>query len=415
MKELIVIGAGPGDENYIIPAAVQAVNGADIVIGDRRLLKAFGLKPDGEGVWLMDKMMATIHAMAKIDDEKQTVVLVSGDPGFYSMLNLLQRTYPEVPMRVIPGLSSFSVFAAKLGETLIDAKLTSAHGREMSEEKLIELVKSYGKVFLLCDSMHDPSWMAKTLCDAGLGCTYMAAGSELTYPEERIATGPAKDFVDKTWSGMSVVLIKDTRMNTKQMVAPVSWQESKKGWLADTDFIRNQTPMTAEELRWIIMGKLKLQPDETFWDIGAGTGSVSVEASLHLTQGRVYAFERNKSALEVLVQNKEKFKCDNLTLIEGEAPEILSGIPAPDAVFIGGAGRKLAEILAFLQGLNKKMRIIIPAVTIETQSEAFVLCSSMDGFMAPEMMTIAIGKSRQLGSYHMIEQGHHVALIMTEI
>lgn len=415
MKELIVVGAGPGDKNYILPEAKRAVAKADIVIGDRRLLASFDLVPDDEKVWAMDKMMATIHAMARISDDQAVAVLVSGDPGFYSMLNLLQRTYPKTAVRVIPGISSFSVFAARLGETMADAKLTSAHGREMTEDQLIELVKSFGKVFLLCDSVHDPSWMAKTLCQARYGEVHMAAGSQLTYPDELIRMGKASDFVDKGWSGMSLVLIKDVSVDTKQSMAPVCWQDRTAGWLRDTDFIRNQTPMTAEELRWIIMGKLQLRPDETFWDIGAGTGSISVEAALHLPQGRVFAFERNKTALEVLVQNKDKFHCDNLSVIEGMAPEALQGIAAPDAVFIGGAGKKLAEILTFLQSLNKKMRIIIPAVTIETQSEAFMHCTSMTGFKTPELMTVAIGKSRALGSYHMIEQGHNVALIMTEI
>ncbi len=416
MKEMSVIGAGPGDKKYILPAAIEAVKAADIVIGDRRLLAAFDLEPDGKHIWAMDGIMAAVHEMAGISDEQQAAVLVSGDPAFYSMLDLLKRTYPDVPVKVIPGLSTFSIFAAAVGETLADAKLTSAHGRDMTEEKLIELVRLHGKVFLLCDSVHDPSWMAETLCRSGMSEMTMAVGSRLTYPEERIQRGKASDFADAAFPGMSVVMIKDQTAKIKEMTAPVVWtHKGGRGWLRDTDFIRNKTPMTAEELRWIIMGKLQLRTEEIFWDIGAGTGSISVEAALHLNRGHVYAFERNKTALEVLARNREKFCCDNLTVIEGEAPEALAGVPAPDAVFIGGAGRKLSDILTFLVGLHKKIRIIIPAVTIETQSEAFMQCAAMQEIESPKMMTVSIGRSRQLGTYHMIEQGHNVSLIMTEI
>ncbi len=416
MKKLIVIGAGPGNKKYIIPAAMEAVDAADIVIGDRRLLAAFELEPDDVHIWVMEKMMLTLHKMASIDEGSEVAILVSGDPAFYSMLNLLKRTYPDVPITVVPGLSTFSVFAAAIGENLADAKLMSAHGREMTDTKLLELIKTYGKVCMLCDAAHDPSWIASALCRAGFGHIYMAVGSQLTYPEESIKEGVVSDFTEKKYSGMSVVLIKDMTSKTDVMMAPVAWRRGhRNGWLTDADFIRNKTPMTAEELRWIVMGKLQLSPEETFWDIGAGTGSISIEAALNLTQGHVYAFEKNTTALAVLIQNKDKFNCQNLTLITGEAPESLTNFPAPDAVFIGGAGKRLKEILTYLSGMHKKMRIIIAAVTIETQGDAFKLCSEISQLKSPEMITVSIGKSRQLGSYHMIDQGHQVALIMTEI
>lgn len=148
------------------------------------------------------------------------------------------------------------------------------------------------------------------------------------------------------------------------------WEANTPG-IPDHYFIRGEVPMTKEELRAVILSKLRLKKDQTVYDIGAGSGSVSIEMALLLEKGTVYALERKKKALNLIKKNINKFKLNNIEIIEAEAPMGIDVLPEADRVFIGGSGGQLAAILAAVdQKLNAFGRIVLTAVTINTLTDA---------------------------------------------
>ncbi|MCX6089250.1 MAG: precorrin-6Y C5,15-methyltransferase (decarboxylating) subunit CbiT [Candidatus Atribacteria bacterium] len=168
--------------------------------------------------------------------------------------------------------------------------------------------------------------------------------------------------------------------------------------------------MTKEEVRAISLSKLRLKKNSTVWDIGSGTGSVSVESALYCSEGLVYAVERNEKALELLRQNAKMFGTNNLVPIQGQAPEILFRLPTPDRVFIGGSGGKIKEILEIVrQNLRVGGVIVINAIILET------ICQAQDFFSTGgfevEMIYVNIAKSSKVGSSAMLLAGNPVFII----
>lgn len=403
MKKITIIGGGPGDEGYILPAARKILGKSDKIAGDRRMLESFGLDAETENVHPMDSIMETLEWMKFQGENVSIAVLVSGDPLVYSMYRLIRRTFCEVDTEIVPGIGSIQFFAARLGETLEESRILSGHGRNLSREIFLSNVRKYPKVFILCDSEHSPAWFARQLLKSGLKDVKMAVGSRMSYEDEYIEVGSPEKFSRIPYSDLSLVMIKN-----------VSSSDTVPIPLRDEAFFRNRTPMTREEVRWIILGKLALRPEALLWDIGAGTGSVSIEAARYLREGRVIAVEKNPRALEVLYKNKETFALTNMEIVEGSAIEKINTLERPTHVFIGGAGKEMDTVLKYIENMGGGIKVLIACVTLETLNRAYSLCTSLSGLNFPELVTIRIEQSRPLGGYHLMEGGHPVTLIITE-
>lgn len=184
--------------------------------------------------------------------------------------------------------------------------------------------------------------------------------------------------------------------------------------LADREFVRGDVPMTKEEIRALTLCKGKIQPGDIVYDIGAGTGSISVEAALMARTGKVYAVERDGAGIELIRQNTGNFGLDNVMIIQGEAPQALEKLPSPDVVIIGGSGGALAGILDFCGGkLSGGGKIIINAVTLET------LCTARDYFARQQAYTVeyiclSVAKALPAGASH-IFRAHNPVYIITAV
>lgn len=392
---ITVIGAGPGQSKYMLPAGMEAIAAADIVIADKRYITEIGHRD----VRTMGPVMAAIDEIGRLSKTKHVAVVVSGDPLMYSLYKTIKNKLPDEKIEVIPGIGSMQFFAARLGETLEEALFLSAHGRNLDEGKLCRAVLEHQKVFILCDKQKGPGWIGSVLDKYGLGNLFMSAASCLSYDNEEIVSGSAADFAGREFDSLSVVFIKNE--------APVT--AVCKPLLCDDDFNRGKTPMTKEEIRWIILGKLSLTPDSVVWDIGAGTGSISVECARQCPFGHVYAIERHSEAAELIRSNKEKFELHNLEIIEGMAGEKMDELPVPTHIFIGGSGREMQVLLQKIRALGAGIKVVIACVTVETLSEA-VSCLK-NGFSDFSIVQASIGRSRALGSYHMIENNNTVTLV----
>lgn len=392
---ITVIGAGPGRRQYMLPAALEAIESADVVIADRRYIPEIrhrDIRP-------MGAVMAAIDEISRLSQTKQVAVVVSGDPLMYSLYKTICNQLPEKKIELIPGIGSMQFFAARLGETLENAVFLSAHGRNLDEGRLRLAAFEHEKVLILCDKERGPSWIGAALESGGLGKLAMSAASYLSYENELIVSGCAASFIGKDFESLSVVFIKNDRPQ-KVGSCPL---------LSDRDFIRGKTPMTKEEIRWIILGKLGLTPTSVVWDIGAGTGSVSVECARQCPFGHVYAIERHKEAAALIEKNKEKFSLRNLKVVRGMAAEKIDGLPLPTHIFIGGSGRELPDILEKIKKLGAGIRVIVSCVTVETLSEA--AAGLKDGFEAFDIVQTAVSRSRALGDYHILEGQNAVTLV----
>ena len=325
-------------------------------------------------------------------------VLFSGDTGFFSgtrkLLPLLEAEGWEY--RVLPGISSVQLLSARLGQPWQDWCLVSAHG--VSCNAVAEVMQ--GKpTFFLTGGAFGPSEICQQLAKAGLGSLKVVVGENLSYPEERILRGTAEEFAEKPFAPLSVLLAE---------AAPV--REYVGFGLPDDVFIRGNVPMTKREVRSAILAKLAVEPQDVVWDIGAGTGSVSVELAYAASRGQVYAVEYQEEACDLIRQNRQKFCAWNLTVVEGKAPEALSGLPAPDAVFIGGTNGEMAEIIEAALERNPQVRICISAIALETLASAVETLKRRG--IDPFVTQISVSKSRRAGDLRLLLANNPVFLII---
>ncbi|MBQ9157317.1 MAG: precorrin-6Y C5,15-methyltransferase (decarboxylating) subunit CbiT [Eubacterium sp.] len=403
MSKLTIIGIGPGSPGYVMPAARSCMEASHTVIAARRTLPMLqSICQETEAVFCpMGKIKDTF---ARIDDllkkDCDVALAVSGDPLMYS----LYKTILNDPVsdgwkiEVLPGIGSLQMLGAAFGETMEDACIVSVHGRSRTPGSIALTVTESPKVFFLCSKEQDPSWLARIMLDFGLGHVTVYAGANLSYEDQLLVSGSPGEMADREFPSLSVAMIKNPAPRT--VMRPC--------FLCDEDFERDKTPMTKEEIRVLILHKMQIHPDDIIWDVGAGTGSVSIECARQAPFGQVHAVERSQAAVSLIQRNKEKFGTDNLQIIQGDAAEEVAKLPAPDKVFIGGSGGKLAQIMQVIAAFDKKVQVTVSAVTLETIAEAGQILALYDPDY--DVIQATIGRGRQIGSYHIVDTNNPVMI-----
>ena len=390
-RQLYLVGIGMGNEKNRTVEAEQICQSADLLIGARRMLQS--VKTEGKAVFESYKPDEIAAYLAEHPQYETAAVLLSGDIGFYSgakkLYDAIERTEGLEQMEIYPvsGISSVVYFCGKLGVSWEDVHLLSLHGRK---QNLIDAVKYHEKVFVLCGEKDGIPKICCKLKEYGLGDVKVAVGTDLSYEQERIVQGTAECLMKEDFAPLSVLLI--CNPDVKKRIGH---------GLDDDLFLRGKVPMTKSEVRSISLSKLRLHKDAVVWDVGAGTGSVSIEAASLAKDGVVYAIEKKDEAIDLLEQNKRKFGTDNLEIIKGLAPEALEGLPAPTHAFIGGSSGNLKEILEVLLEQNPRVRVVINAIALETVAEAMQCLKSM-AFTDVDIAQVSVAKGKKLGSYEMM-------------
>ena len=390
-RQLYLVGIGMGNEKNRTVEAEQICQSADLLIGARRMLQS--VKTEGKVVFESYKPDEIAAYLAEHPQYETAAVLLSGDIGFYSgakkLYDAIERTEGLEQMEIYPvsGISSVVYFCGKLGVSWENVHLLSLHGRK---QNLIDAVKYHEKVFVLCGEKDGISKICCKLKEYGLGDVKVAVGTDLSYEQERIVQGTAESLMKEDFAPLSVLLI--CNPDVKKRIGH---------GLDDDLFLRGKVPMTKSEVRSISLSKLRLHKDAVVWDVGAGTGSVSIEAASLAKDGVVYAIEKKDEAIDLLEQNKRKFGTDNLEIIKGLAPEALEGLPAPTHAFIGGSSGNLKEILEVFLEQNPRVRVVINAIALETVAEAMQCLKSM-AFTDVDIAQVSVAKGKKLGSYEMM-------------
>ena len=386
-----VVGIGMGAIGSMTFEADAALRACDGVIGARRMLEAsrrYG-KPEEEAV-APEKIVEILRSRPKW---RRVAVVLSGDTGFYSGAKRLLPLLKGHKVRVIPGISAVQTLCARAGTSWDDTKLISLHGRQGS---VVQELGRWGKVFALTDGKDAVSRVCGDLCRAGMGDAKIWVGQRLSYPEESIEVGTAESLKDYRCDALSCLLI--TRP-PEPLPLPVGLPDETFQRIAAGE--RPAVPMTKSEVRAVTLSKLRLTPDAVLWDVGAGTGSVSVEAALLCPEGKVYAVERREDACELIGRNGEKFALENLTVVRGCAPGALEGLPAPTHVFVGGSSGGLGEILRLALSRNPGVRVVINVVSLETLAELAGILGEAD-FAGAEIVQLSVARGRIAGGHHLM-------------
>ena len=385
-RKVSLIGIGVSSETYT-KAASEAVKNADLVIGAKRMLES----ADTEGKATLEEYIS--DKIVKYLDENRKyqniAVLFSGDVGFYSGATKLGIALDRKTFDVeyICGISSVVYFCSKIGTTWQDIHLISGHGREVN---IIGNVDRYPKVFSLLQGADSVRTVCDDLVKYGLGDVKVTIGCDFGSESERITAGKPAEIRDGDFGTLCVALIEND--NARNIVFGIP----------DGEFIRGDAPMTKSEIRMLSVAKLRIRDDSIIYDIGAGTGSVSIELAQSAINGKVYAIEMKDPAADLIEENKLKFRTPNVEVIRGTAPEMMYDLPAPTHAFIGGSSGNLKDIVKCLLDKNPDIRMVINAVTIETAGEIASVIKELD-LVEEEIISVSVDRTRKVGRYHLMD------------
>ena len=393
-----LIGMGSGQPENLTLQGLAALRQADLILGARRLLavlpadctenRAAAYRPD------------EVAELLQTSGAENAVLVYSGDTGFYSGASSMMEKLEAlgVRARVLPGLSSIQLLAAALGRPWQGWNLVSAHGRTC--DPVAECMQGR-PTFFLTGGSEDPATLCAQLAAEGFGDVQGVVGQCLGTPEEKLFRGSVKELAAGRFNSLSVLLVEAAEVLPRR--AP---------GLPDEAFERGDVPMTKQEVRAAVLAKLAVRPEDILWDVGAGTGSVSVELALAAPRGRVYAVECRPEGCALIKANREKFRTRNLVLVEGLAPAALSDLPAPDAVFIGGSKGSLAAIVDAALDKNPDARICVSAIALESLSAAVAALTAKGRTV--QVSQIAVSRARAVGGLHLMMAQNPIYLITGE-
>ena len=361
MQTVTLIGMGASADTLTAEAR-EALGRAELVAGAQRLLDALPAGVTAERV----PAVRPADVLAVVAGAQNAAVLYSGDTGFYSgAAGLLARLKEAgIPARVLPGISSVQMLAAALGRAWQDWKLVSAHGRPC--DPVAAVCGGRPAFFLTGTGESGPAALCAQLTAAGLGTLPVTVGENLGLASRRIFAGTAAGAAGERFGPLAVLLAEPAfRLPART-----------PGW-PDETFVRAEgVPMTKRAVRAQVLAQLALCPGETVWDVGAGTGSVSLEMAYANGGAPVWAVERLPEACAVLEANRRRLGGWNVRPVSGEAPAALAGLPAPDAVFIGGTRGRLGPILDAALTANPAARICLTAIALESLAAALDACAA---------------------------------------
>ncbi len=395
-KKITIIGMGMGQRDTLTQEALNTIDTADCLIGAKRLIESAGNTSVDKYDMIASKQIADF---IKVDQEHQRIaVLMSGDVGFYSGAKPLIALLEDYDITCICGISSVVYLCSKLMISWDDAHIVSMHARE---NNLCAAVALHPKVFVLTGGEHTVSALCSDLCENGLSDVTVSVGENLSYEDERIVTAKAEDMINASFDSLSVMLIIN--------LSPLKRKYSAQG-LPDKLFIRGNVPMTKSEVRCVSISKMQLKKNSVVYDIGAGTGSVSVETALVCAQGTVYAIEKKEEAVGLIKRNRKKFGVKNLKIVEGHAPEACEQLPRPDTAFIGGSSGNMREIVKTLLAKNEDIRIVVNAITLETLTET--LQSFKDhAFKNVDIVQLQVSVAKNIADYHMMQASNPIYIL----
>ncbi len=389
--KIYVVGAGPWDFDLLTIKASQTIENSEIILATSHFKAC---------TYLGDKNVLFLSISEIIDyiinnNHNTICVLASGDVGFYSIANTIKKQLANnSDIEFVSGISSFQYLTAKLQIPYENIKLVSLHGKTSN---IIAHVSYNEYVFCLTGGENSPKSIINTLYKSGLTDVKITVGENLSCDNEKVFTANIKDLLEKDFFGLCALII-----NNEDFTKPHKH-------ILDEDFIRGKTPMTKQIVRDSAVSLLDIAPTDTIYDIGAGTGSVSIAMAKKAFEGSVFAVEKKEDAVDLIHQNIKKFGTYNVFVKNGVAPQIMHDLPSPDKAFIGGSTGNLEEIIELVLCKNKDADVIVTAVTLQTLNETINVFEKFA--MTPKIYNVTVAKSQKLGRYDLMTGENPVYII----
>ena len=394
MKKIYIIGAGLG-AGSLTKDAESALKKSGAIYGAERLLSEYAELLKGKrccGKYASEDVLQDVLAAG----ENSFSVLVSGDPGFYSAALKLCGAFSGkngFDLEVLPGISSLNAMFAALKMPWQDAALCSLHGRDANAA---EMVRRNRLTFFLTGK--NTALLSEKLCAAGFDDILLHVGQDLGSPAQKVFTCTAKELGGMDLSSLTVVVAENPDADG-----------SIRTGIPDSCFTRGDVPMTKSEIRAVIMSKLAIKPHYFCADIGAGTGSCTVEMALAAWKGRVYAIDPEPEAVKLIGENCRAFHIGNVEAVRGLAPDDIKDWPAMDAVFVGGSKGNMREIFDAVLEKNPKARIATSAIVLQTVSDALSAFEAHG--IVPEVVQISAAASKRVAGKDMMMARNPIFII----
>ena len=418
-RKIILSGIGMGNTDGMTREAYHAFEEAEIIFGAERMLENLPGKGIKVPYYRADDIISYL-----IEHPQYTKVAAafSGDSSFYSGAQSMKKALEEANEKgilksettILPGISSVSALAARLGVSWNDAVLASIHGRRTN---VVNLVRKNTKVFLLLSGKNDFEMLVNKFREAGINHVKISAGYRLSYPEEKLFTFYLDEFETKLFDlpeGVYTCLIENEDCE-EQILTP---------GIDDEIFSRTKVPMTKNEVRVLSISRLELTKNAVVYDVGSGTGSVSIECARLSPDIFVFAIEQKEEAANLTKENAVRFGLsDQIVVINKKAPEGFEELPTPTHVFIGGSSGALSDILSAIQKklivkentkgktdkASKGVRVVINAVSLETIAQITKLIQTYP-VKHVQLTQIQASRAHKLGSYNLMQAQNPVLI-----
>jgi precorrin-6Y C5,15-methyltransferase (decarboxylating) len=390
-KAVTVIGIGDDGCAGLSSRAVSAVAAAQVLVGGARHLEFFP-QFAGERILLQGSIAAALDRVAALADEHSVCILASGDPLFFGVGALVVKRIGAEHVEVVPQPSSIAWAFARLGMKWDDAHVLSLHGR--SREGLATRVRRLRKIACFTDEESSPPWIAAHLIAHGQTDLRAWVCENLGGADERVRAFSLAELAEARDIAPLNVLVLEREA--------ADWRPPPALTFLHEDAFAKRMPkkglITKREARLVSIAQLGLVPSSVVWDVGAGSGSVAIEAAMLAYEGRVYAVEVDPEGVEICHENVRAHGVDNVRVIAGRAPEALADLEAPDAVFIGGSKGALDEIVSVaLERMRPGGRLVVNAITLENVSEAYA-CLRKNG-REPDVVMLNVSRAEPLARY----------------
>ena len=418
-RKIILSGIGMGNTDGMTREAYHAFEEAEIIFGAERMLENLPGKGIKVPYYRADDIISYL-----IEHPQYTKVAAafSGDSGFYSGAQSMKKALEEANEKgilksettILPGISSVSALAARLGVSWNDAVLASIHGRRAN---VVNLVRKNTKVFLLLSGKNDFEMLVNKFREAGINHVKISAGYRLSYPDEKLFTFYLDEFETKLFDlpeGVYTCLIENEDCE-EQILTP---------GIDDEIFSRTKVPMTKNEVRVLSISRLELTKNAVVYDVGSGTGSVSIECARLSPDIFVFAIEQKEEAANLTKENAVRLGLsDQIVVINKKAPEGFEELPTPTHVFIGGSSGALSDILSAIQKklivkentkgktdkASKGVRVVINAVSLETIAQITKLIQTYP-VKHVQLTQIQASRAHKLGSYNLMQAQNPVLI-----
>ena len=398
---ILIVGVGGDGPASLSPSVLDRIAQADQLWGGKRLL-AHWASHLADKVVIGADVAQRVHHLTRRGD-RRVVILASGDPGFYGVAATVLRVLPPEEVVIVPHVTSLQLAFARIGMDWSKAVLTSAHNRPLAE--VVGWARRARTLGLLTDGEHTPSAIAQTLLAAGLPDCRAVVAESLGLPEERITDTRLAQLPGADFGPLNVLLlIQDDGWQPWPTFAPRS----------DERYAHCRGLITKREVRALSLARLALRETDVVWDIGAGSGAVSVEMAELAWRGQVYAVERDAENIAHIRQNVTRFGALNVSIIKGNAPEVLIGLPRPSAVFVGGTGGSMESILHHIDGAAQPgCRVVANLATLENLVQMLRVTRELGWRI--EVMQASIAHGREIAGMTRLAPLNPVFVVSAEV